>query len=118
MGNYNKQLGLVVVLNFVLTFRLASQQQQVTYWNMETFATSSSLTFFGILPNVALMLTYSHSSAANAVHSTTHTCELRSDHYYGLILAKHHKQQLLYTKCEFVRLITHNAVKHQIISKH
>ena len=35
------------------------------------------------------MLAYTHSSAAHAVHSTTHTSWLRSDHYNGPTPAKH-----------------------------
>ena len=50
--NHNKQCRFVVVLNFVVTLRMVSQQHQVTYWNVGSFATGSSLTLFGTLPNV------------------------------------------------------------------
>ena len=48
----NKQLRLKVVLNFVATLRMISQQYQVPYWNVESFATSPNLALFGTLLNV------------------------------------------------------------------
>ena len=57
VGNNDKQLRFVVVLNFIYfisTLWMISQQHQVTYWNMESF------------------VTYSHSSAAHVGYSAEH----------------------------------------------
>ena len=58
MVNYNKQLRFIVVLNFVATLRMISQQYQVPYWNNESFATGSNLALFGTLPNVLQCLLF------------------------------------------------------------
>ena len=52
IGNSDKQLRLIVVLNFILTLWMISQQHQVTYQNMESFGTKSTLTLLGTLPDV------------------------------------------------------------------
>ena len=46
--NNDEQLRLIVVLNFVVTFRMISQQYQVPYWNVESFATSPSLALLAL----------------------------------------------------------------------
>ena len=46
--NNDEQLGLIVVLNCVVTPRMISQQYQVPYMYTESFATSPTLAFLAL----------------------------------------------------------------------
>ena len=52
MINNDEQLRLVVVLNFVVTLRMISQQYQVPYQYMHSLTASSRLALLGTFLNV------------------------------------------------------------------